>query len=161
VGCPRACRARPERKRTTAEECGSNARNWVLGVAEQNVGVEVVLLRARGKELRLWGERSTATRRWRPAVARGRRGARARGHQGRGKRSGPGGDDAWEGKPAGGGAWGAAPAVSGGGRTAVEGGSGGGRGRRSREVSGGLVHDFQKVQGPLCKLKFPTATKAK
>jgi hypothetical protein len=84
--CPRACRAWPERKRTAAGNCGSDARNWVLGVAEQNVGVEVVLLRARGKELRLWGERSTATRRWRPAVARGRRGARARGQEGRGQR---------------------------------------------------------------------------
>jgi hypothetical protein len=35
------------------------------------------------------------------------------------------------------------------------------RGRRSREMSGGLVCDFQKIQGPLCKLKFLTATKVK
>jgi hypothetical protein len=34
-------------------------------------------------------------------------------------------------------------------------GSGGDRGRRSREVSGGLVCDFQKVQRPLGKLSFP------
>jgi hypothetical protein len=39
--------------------------------------------------------------------------------------------------------------------------SGGARGRRSREVSRGLVCDFRKVQGPLCKLKFITATKVK
>jgi hypothetical protein len=61
-------------------------------------------LRARDKKLRPCDELSTATRRWRPAEARGSRGARARGHQGSGKRSGPGGNDAWEGKPAGGGA---------------------------------------------------------
>jgi hypothetical protein len=41
------------------------------------------------------------------------------------------------------------------------GGSGGARGRRSREVSGELVCNSQKVQGPLCKLKFLTATKVK
>jgi hypothetical protein len=95
VGCPRACCARPERKRTAAEECGLDARNWALGVAEQDVGVEVVLLRARERELRLGGGLSTTTRRWRPEEARGRRGASARGHQGRGKRSGSRGDDTW------------------------------------------------------------------
>jgi hypothetical protein len=52
-------------------------------------------------------------RSWRPANGSGRRGARARGHQGRGKRSGPGGDDAWEGKPAGGGAIGGGRAAAG------------------------------------------------
>jgi hypothetical protein len=50
---------------------------------------------------------------WRPAKARGSRGARARGHQGRGKRSGPGGNDAWEGKPAEGGAIGGGRAAAG------------------------------------------------
>jgi hypothetical protein len=74
-------------------------------------------MRARDKKLRLCGERSTATRRWRPEEARGRRGARARGHQGRGKRSGSRGDDAWACVAAGGGARGPAPAVSGGGRS--------------------------------------------
>jgi hypothetical protein len=106
------------------------------------VCVEVVLLRARDKKLRLGGERSTATRRWRPEMVRGRRGARARSHQGRGKRSGLGGDDAWAGVAAGGGA-----------REVCAGGERRwqvqraerkrrARGRRSREVSGGLVCDF-------------------
>jgi hypothetical protein len=27
-------------------------------------------------------------------------------------------------------------------------------------VSGGLVRDFQRVQGPVCKLKFPVDTKS-
>jgi hypothetical protein len=40
-------------------------------------------------------------------------------------------------------------------------GSGGSRGRRSREESGGLIAIPKKVQGPLCKLKFLTATKVK
>jgi hypothetical protein len=52
-------------------KCGSDARNWVLGVAEQRVSVEVVLLRARGRELRRGSGLSTATRRWRPEMARG------------------------------------------------------------------------------------------
>jgi hypothetical protein len=90
--------------------------NWALGVAEQHVGVEVVLLRAIGRELRLWGECSMVMRRWRPAVARCRRGARAQGHQGRGKRSEMRGDDAWTCAAAGGGARGPAPAMSDGGR---------------------------------------------
>jgi hypothetical protein len=34
VGCPRACRARPELKETAAEECGSNARDLVLELEE-------------------------------------------------------------------------------------------------------------------------------
>jgi hypothetical protein len=88
VGCPRACRARPERKRTAAEECGSDARNWAPGVAEQDVGVEAVMLRAREREIRCRGRLSTATRRWRPAEARGRRGTRARGQEGREQRRG-------------------------------------------------------------------------
>jgi hypothetical protein len=115
--CPRACRAWPERKRTAAGKCGSDARNWVLGVAEQDVGAEVVLLHTRGRELRLCSERSTATRRWRPEEARDRRGARAQGHQGRGKGSGSRGDDTWACVAAGGGARKPAPAVSGGGRS--------------------------------------------
>jgi hypothetical protein len=40
-------------------------------------------------------------------------------------------------------------------------GSGGARGRRSREVSGGLVCNSQKFQGPFYQLKFFTATKVK
>jgi hypothetical protein len=69
----------------------------------------------------------------------GRRGARAQDHQGRGKRSGLRGDDAWTGVAAGGGARGPAPAVSGGGRSREQRGKRRARGRRSREVSGGLV----------------------
>jgi hypothetical protein len=120
-GCPRECRARPEQEETAAEECGSGARKLALELEEQDVGVRVMLLRVRDQELRHCGELSTATRRWRPAEARGSRGARARGQQGRGKRSGQGGDDAWACAGAGGGAWGAAPAVSGGGRSRAEG----------------------------------------
>jgi hypothetical protein len=160
VGCPRACRAWPERKRTAAEGCGSDARNWALGVAEQDVGVEVVLLRVRDRELRRGGGLSTATRRWRPAEARGRRGARARGQEGRGTPAGKARGDTWARAETGGGARSPVPAVSGGGR-AEQRGSGGARGRRSREVSGGLVCNSQKVQGPLCKPKFLTATKVK
>jgi hypothetical protein len=95
-GCPRECRAWPEQEKTAAVECGLGARKLVLELEEQNVGVNVMLLRARDRELRLCGELSTATRRWRPADARGSRGARAGGQQGRGKRSRQGGDDAWE-----------------------------------------------------------------
>jgi hypothetical protein len=90
-----------------------------------------MLLRARDWELRRGSELSTATRSWRPAVVRGRRGARARGQQGRGKRSGSRGDDAWACVAAGGGP---APAVSSGGRSREQRGK-----RRAREVSGGLV----------------------
>jgi hypothetical protein len=48
-------------------ECGSSARNWALELAEPDVGVEVMLLCARDRKLRHCGERSTATRRWRPS----------------------------------------------------------------------------------------------
>jgi hypothetical protein len=71
VGCPRACCARPERRKTTARKCSSDAGKWTLGVAEQHVGVEVVLLRARGRRLRRCSELSTMARRWRPEMARG------------------------------------------------------------------------------------------
>jgi hypothetical protein len=54
-----------------------------------------MLLRARDQELRHGGGLSTATRRWRPAEALGRRGARARGCQGRGNGPGEEGGDAW------------------------------------------------------------------
>jgi hypothetical protein len=47
-----------------------------MGLEELNVEVKVVLLRARDRELRLHGELSTATRRWRPTDARGSHGAR-------------------------------------------------------------------------------------
>jgi hypothetical protein len=54
-----------------------------------------MLLRVRDRELRLCGELSMATRRWRPADARGSRGARVGGHQGRGIGLGGEEDDAW------------------------------------------------------------------
>jgi hypothetical protein len=62
---------------TAAAECSSSTGNWTLGVAEQNVSVDVVLLRARERGLRHRGGLSTVTRRWRPAEASGCRGARA------------------------------------------------------------------------------------
>jgi hypothetical protein len=123
------------------------------------VCVEVVLLRARGRRLRLCGERSTAARRWRPEEARGCRGARACSQEGRGKRPERRGDDAWMCAAAGGGAREAVPAVNGGDRSRAEGGSGAVRGGRSRLESEGLVCDFQKLQGPLCELRFPINTK--
>jgi hypothetical protein len=139
---------------------GSGARELALELEEQNVGVKVMLLRVTDRELRLFGELSMATRRWRPADARGSHGARAGGHQGRG--IGPGGeeDDAWMQR-----------------RQEVDGdnlhsgdrrgSTAGGRAEQSRgprargrrregRRSGGLVCDFQKVQGPLGKLKFLT-----
>jgi hypothetical protein len=64
-----------------AVEFGSGARELALELEKQNVGVKVMLLRMRDRELRLFGELSTATRRWRPADARGSRGVRARGQQ--------------------------------------------------------------------------------
>jgi hypothetical protein len=54
-----------------------------------------MLLRARERELRHDGGLSTATRRWRPEKARGRRGARARGQEGRGTAAGKARGDAW------------------------------------------------------------------
>jgi hypothetical protein len=117
-------------------------------------------MRTRDKKLRLCGERSTATRRWRPEMARGRRGVRVRSHQGRGKQPDWRGDDAWMCAAAGGGAREAVPAVNGGDRSRAEGGSGAVRGGRSRLESEGLVCDFQKLQGPLCELRFPINTKA-
>jgi hypothetical protein len=62
---------------------------------------------------------------------------------------------------AGSGARGPVPAVSGGGRSRGREGSGGARGRRSRQESEGPVRDFQRVQGPFYKLKFPIDTKVK
>jgi hypothetical protein len=61
-----------------AVECGSSARNCALELKEKSVGITGKLMRVRDKKLRLCGERSTATRRWRPEEARGRRGARER-----------------------------------------------------------------------------------
>jgi hypothetical protein len=60
-----------------AAECGLVTGNWTREVTEQQVGVDVVLLRARERGLMHRGGLSTATRRWRPATARERRGARA------------------------------------------------------------------------------------
>jgi hypothetical protein len=142
VSCPRAGGARPERKQTAARKCGLVSGNWTLGVAAQRVGVDVVLLRARERELRHCSELSTTARRWRPGMARERRGTRGRSHQGRGKGSGSKGNDAWMSSAAGGGARGAASAASGGGRSGAEGGSGAARGGRSRELSGGPVRNF-------------------
>jgi hypothetical protein len=61
-----------------AVEFVSGARELALELEKQNVGVKVMLLRVRDRELRLFGEPSTVTRRWRPADARGSRGARGR-----------------------------------------------------------------------------------
>jgi hypothetical protein len=55
-----------------------------------------MLLHARDRKLRPCGEFSTMTRRWRPADARGSRGARVEGHQGRGIGPGEEGGDAWK-----------------------------------------------------------------
>jgi hypothetical protein len=88
---------------------------------------------------------------WRSRARPGREGTAA------GKARG----DAWACVAAGGGAQGPMPAVSGGGRAEQREGSGGARGRRSRQESEGLVRDFQRVQGPLCNLKFLTATRVK
>jgi hypothetical protein len=63
---------------------------------EQDVEVRVMLLRARDRELRRRGGLSTATRRWRPAEARGNHGARAGGHQGRGIGPGEEEGDTWK-----------------------------------------------------------------
>jgi hypothetical protein len=70
VGCPRAGGARPERKQTAAAECSSGTGFWTLGLAKQQVGVDVVLLRARERELRHCSELATTARRWRPETAR-------------------------------------------------------------------------------------------
>jgi hypothetical protein len=56
--------------------------------------------------------------------------------------------DAWKRNPAGGGAREAVPAVGGGDRSRAEGGSGGVRGRRSREVSGDLFAILKKFRDP-------------
>jgi hypothetical protein len=91
-----------------------------------------VLLHARDRELRHCSELSTTARRWRPEMARARRGARGRSHQGRGKKSRPGGEDAWMSSAAGGGARGAGSTASGGGRSGAEREAALARGRRSR-----------------------------
>jgi hypothetical protein len=69
------------------------------------------------------------------------------------------GGDAWARVGAGGGARGTAPAVSGGGR-AKQRGSGGDRGRRSRQESEGLLYNFRNFQGLLCKERIPIDTKS-
>jgi hypothetical protein len=61
----------------TATEYSSITRNWTRETAEQHVGVDVVLLRARERKLRHCSELSTTAKRWRPEMARGRRGGRA------------------------------------------------------------------------------------
>jgi hypothetical protein len=54
-----------------------------------------MLLRMRDRELRLHGGLSTATRRWRPAEARGSRGMHKRGQRGGERGQGQVEDDAW------------------------------------------------------------------
>jgi hypothetical protein len=56
--------------------------------------------------------------------------------------------DTWARVEAGGGARGPVPAVSGGGRAEQREGSGGARGRRSRQESEGPVRDFQEFRDP-------------
>jgi hypothetical protein len=99
----------------------------------------------------LGGGRAVVARAWRAQGTPGRE--RSRGGRGKGRRVGMYRSWRWSsGRGAGGKRrW----------QERNRGGSGGARGRRSREVSGGLVCDFRKVQGPLCKLKFLTTTKVK
>jgi hypothetical protein len=93
--CPRWPVVTGVEEERAAVEFGSGARELALELEKQNVGVKVMLLRVRDRELSLFGELSTVTRRWRPADAWGSRGARAGGQRGIG--TGPGGeeDDAW------------------------------------------------------------------
>jgi hypothetical protein len=122
-------------RRGTGRRRGNAVRfreNWTLGVAAQRVGVVVVLLRAKGRGLMHRDGLSTTARRWRPEMARARRGARGRSHQGRGKKPRLGGDDAWKSFAAGGGARGAGSTASGGGRSGAEREAARARGRRSR-----------------------------
>jgi hypothetical protein len=93
---------------------------------------------------RLGGGRAATARAWRAQKRPGEK--RSRGGEGRGRRV--------DGVAAGGGAREAVPAVDGGDRSRAEGGSGAVRGGRNRLESEGLVCESQKVQGPLCKLKF-------
>jgi hypothetical protein len=95
-----------------------------------------------------------AERRWRA------RGERRRRQGGRGAEVGEVGGDAWTCVAAGGGARGPAPTVSGGGRADQRGKRRWQR-KKKQAMSEGLVCNSQKVQGPLCKLRFPTATKVK
>jgi hypothetical protein len=76
--CPRWPVVTGVEEERAAVKFGSGAQELALELEEQNVGVKVMLLRVRDRELRLFGELSTATRRWRPADARGSRGARGR-----------------------------------------------------------------------------------
>jgi hypothetical protein len=73
-----------------------------LGRSEIGTGTRGTGCRSKGNavarerpRVRRRGGLSTATRRWRPAKARGQRGARARGYQGRGLGPGKEGGDAW------------------------------------------------------------------
>jgi hypothetical protein len=100
----------------------------------------------------------TAATTWRPANRSGHRGARTRGQQGRGNEPEEEGGEAWACAEAGGGVRGAASAASGSGRSRAE----GKRWCQRKTKQGGVKGTYcnsQKVQGPLCKLKFLTATK--
>jgi hypothetical protein len=123
-----------------------------------------MLLRARDRKLRLCGERSTATRRWQPTnarvcVARAREATRGEELDRGSKRATRGIDLSrrWR---------------CGGGEAAARGAALPAAGEQSRDPtcarrkkrgkgSGGLICDFQRIQGPLGKLGFLTATKVK
>jgi hypothetical protein len=107
-----------------------------------------MLLRARDRKLRRGSGLSTATRRWRPAEALGRRGARARGQQGRGIGPRKEGGDVWRSSQQE-----VAPSAVAerrqgrstvGGRRAEQGPTCA-RKKKRGERSGGLVCDFQKM----------------
>jgi hypothetical protein len=140
----------------------AGVREWAGGAGEQNVEALVMLLRARDKALACDSELSMATARWRPAGARGGRGARMAGQRGGKRGQGHGEDDAWEeGKQEvdGGGLH------SGGRRGSCTGGrageqrSRGQRGFRGRRREGGGSEDrFVKTKNfrdPIVKKDFP------
>jgi hypothetical protein len=68
--CPRWPMVTGVEEERAAVEFGSGARELAMGLKERSVGVKVMLLHVRDRELRLFGELSTVMRRWRPADAR-------------------------------------------------------------------------------------------
>jgi hypothetical protein len=93
--CPRWPVVTGMEEERAAVEFGSGARELAMRLEERTVEVGVVLMPARDRGLRLCGGLSTVTRRWRPADARGSRGARKRGQRGGEKGQGQVEDDAW------------------------------------------------------------------
>jgi hypothetical protein len=81
--------------RKAAVGFGSGARELARKPEEWAVEVDVVLKCARERSLELRSGLSTATRRWRPADARGSRGTRKRGQRGGERDQRQGEDDAW------------------------------------------------------------------